>query len=31
VPAVGELAEISVEASSLLLEIPARKKGFKVI
>jgi hypothetical protein len=26
VPAVGELAEISVEASSLLLEIPAKKK-----
>jgi hypothetical protein len=26
VPAVGELAEISVEAGSLLLEIPAKKK-----
>jgi hypothetical protein len=26
VPAVGELAEISVEASSLLFEIPAKKK-----
>jgi hypothetical protein len=27
VPAVGELAEISVEASSLLFEIPAKKKN----
>ncbi len=31
VPAVGELAEISVEASSLLFEIPARKKRLKVM
>jgi hypothetical protein len=31
VPAMGELAEISIEAGSLLLEIPARKKRLPVI